>query len=81
MTAVSNALNVTIRCKNLRTEMRFTGETIERSTLDLASTTFYSYADLRERFIAHGHQCVWESEAGSIALFLLKPSHPPANPN
>lgn len=81
MTAVPNALNLTICCKNLRTKMRYTGETIERSILDLASTTFYRYSDLREWFIAHNFQCVWEKQAGSIALFLLKPSESPDSLN
>jgi len=76
MTAVPNALNVTILCKDLRTKMRFTGETIERATLDLASTTFYNYADLKEWFPSCGFQCVWEKQEGAIAIFLLQRSTP-----
>jgi hypothetical protein len=76
MTSVPKALNVTICCTNLRTRMRFTGEAVERSSLDLASTTFYSYSDLREFFPDAGFQCVWEKQEEGIALFLLKRSVP-----
>lgn len=52
--------------------MRLTGKTIERERLDLATTTFYSYSDLREWLPTCGYECVWEKQSGPIALFLLK---------
>jgi len=74
MTSVPNALNVTISCKDLRTRMRFANGLIERDHLDLATTTFYSYEDLRKWFPIAGFDCVWQKQEGSVALFLLKRS-------
>jgi hypothetical protein len=74
MTSVPNALNVTISCKDLRTQMRFANELIERDHLDLATTTFYNFEDLGKWFLIAGFDCVWQKQEGSIALFLLKRS-------
>jgi hypothetical protein len=52
--------------------MRFTDEVIQRDRLDLASTTFYSYGKLLNWFSTAGFQPIWNKNAGSIGLFLLK---------
>ena len=74
MTAVPDAVNVTICCINLKTRMRFTGEPVERSRLDLATTTFYDPAALKEWFPSCGLDCLREERSGPFALFLLKRS-------
>ncbi len=70
-TCVPKALNVTLCCNGLRTKMRFTGEPVERAHLDLATTTFYSYTDLRRWLPDAGFNCIWDQQEDRVGLFLL----------
>ncbi len=54
--------------------MRYTGEAVERPSLDLASTTFYDPAALKAWFPSCGLDCLWEERSGPLAVFLLKRS-------
>jgi hypothetical protein len=77
ITCVPMALNATIFCKGLRTKMRLTGELITRERLDLASTTFYRYSELRNWLSEMGLECIWTTQEHNVALFLLKQTSSP----
>jgi len=81
MTSVPRALNATIFCRDLRTRMRFSGEAVNRERLNLASTTFYDCTNLKKWFPTAGFQCVWETQEGCVALFLLRPSADGVSPS
>jgi hypothetical protein len=72
VTTVPNALNVIIYCTGLSTTMRLTGKAVRRDRLDLAMTTMYHYPDLASWFGSVGFSTVWQSDAGGIAMFLLR---------
>lgn len=76
MTTVPRALNITVCCSNLKTKMRLSGKVVDKEHLDLASTTFYSFDDLRRWFPKAGFNCVWNKQEDRVALFLLARSRP-----
>jgi hypothetical protein len=74
VTAVPNALNITIQCTGLQTRMRVTGEAVERARLDLASTTLYDFDSLLAWFPSLRLEPRWSRQGPTMGLFLLSRS-------
>lgn len=72
ITAVPNAVNVLIYCKDLHTRMRFTGKTVDIPRLNLASVTLYNYSDLVQWFFSRNFEVTWHAQNSGIGLFLLR---------
>lgn len=74
LTSVPNALNLTIFCSGLETNLRLTGEAVKRERLNLAVTTTYNHADLASWFSSEGFSTVWQETFQDVAFFLLRRS-------
>jgi predicted nucleotide-binding protein with TIR-like domain/histidine-specific SAM-dependent methyltransferase len=72
LTVVPRALNIVTYCTNLEAEMRSNGKQVRAERLDLASTTLYSFNDLRDWLATRGFQVTWSKNVRDIGLFLLR---------
>jgi hypothetical protein len=72
VTAVPQALNLVIFCKDLDTTLRISGQKIKYDRLDLACTSFYNYEALRTWFESLGFETLWCRKMNSLAFFLLR---------
>jgi SAM-dependent methyltransferase len=72
LTRVPGAWNVVIHTRKLEAAMRLTGEIVHRERLDLAVTTLYDPASLRDWFPSAGFRVVWADVGSGTAFFLLR---------
>lgn len=72
LTTVPGAWNVVLHALNLEATMRLTGAPVRRDRLDLAVTTLYDPASLREWFPTAGFRVVWDDAGTGTSFFLLR---------
>jgi SAM-dependent methyltransferase len=72
LTVVPRAMNIVTYCKDLSAHMRSSGQHVRIERLDLASTTLYSFNDLRDWLVTRGFQVTWSKNVRDIGLFLLR---------
>lgn len=72
VTVVPKAFNLITYCKDLEGKIIGTGEVFHIDRLNLTSTTYYDYDELRKWLETRGFDLKWDKKIDNVGLFLLQ---------